>query len=66
MKADEDHCKDCCQNREEVAVLKAESMVLEAQLRKRLEDLMAEGADITPLLDQLGEDGHDVQALLFG
>lgn len=65
MSDHEDHCDDCQRLAGENAVLQADAVVMRAEIRQKLEQLMAEGTDIQPLLDRFQEDGIDVQAVLF-
>ncbi|MFF4526976.1 hypothetical protein [Streptomyces bluensis] len=66
MSAAEEHCENCRHLQGKIAVLKAEDVVAKAEIRDKLEQLVAQGADITPLLDRMAEDGYDVESLLFG
>jgi hypothetical protein len=59
-------CENCRRLEGEIAVHHAETVVIREEIRQALEQTMAEGRDITPLLDKLQEDGYDTQSLLFG
>lgn len=57
-------CPECRQLAAEVAALKAETITTQEEIRVLIEDRMAQGLDVTPVLDSLKEAGIEVGGLL--
>ena len=58
-------CPDCEKNEKRAIEATAAAEAIQAELRVRLEQRMAEGIDITPMLEALEREGVPIGEVLF-